>query len=291
MKNIALILVSAAVLAMAAAAFALGREGVAPAASTERAAPLGGGRLVDLTYPFNRRTIYWPTAKTFTLTKVFEGETAGGYFYAANNFEAAEHGGTHLDAPIHFARGGYRTDEIPLERLIGNGVVIDVSARALRNRDYLVSVSDLRAWEHANGRIPRRSIVLLRTGYGRFWPNRDRYMGTAELGEQAVPKLHFPGLHPRAARWLVRNRALKAVGIDTPSIDYGQSELFRSHRILGAANVPVFENVANMNRLPLEGFTVVALPMKIDRGSGGPLRAIAIVGGRSGGLVAALAGR
>jgi len=247
--------------------------------------------VVDLTYPFNARTIYWPTAKTFTLTKVFEGETEGGYFYAANDYEAAEHGGTHLAAPIHFARGGYKTDEIPLNRLMGDAVVIDVTARALRNRDYLVSVSDLLAWERANGRIPRRSIVVLRTGYGRFWPDRERYMGTAELGEQAVPKLHFPGLGPTAARWLVRNRALKAVGIDTPSIDYGQSSLFRSHRILGAANVPVFENLANVNRLPLEGFAVVALPMKIDRGSGGPLRAIAIIGGQPGGMAAALAGR
>lgn len=239
--------------------------------------PPAQGRLVDLTHPFNEKTIYWPTAKTFTLTEVFEGETEGGWHYAANNFEAAEHGGTHLDAPIHFARNRSAADEIPLSRLVGEAVVVDVSRQARRNPDYLVSARDLRASERRDGAIPRGSIVLLRTGWGRHWPNAERYLGTAERGEQAVPKLHFPGLGPSGARWLVRRR-VKAVGIDTASIDRGQSTTFLSHRVLGAANVPVFENIANAQRLPMRGLTVVALPMKIDGGSGGPLRAIAILG-------------
>jgi kynurenine formamidase len=235
------------------------------------------GKLVDLSYPFNARTIYWPTAKTFTLEKVAEGETEGGYFYAANNFEAAEHGGTHIDAPVHFARNGDKADEIPLRRLVGRAVVVDVSKAALANRDYQVTRAALRAHERRHGRIPRGSIVLLRTGFARFWPDRERYLGTAELGEPAVPKLHFPGLHPDGARWLVRRRAIRAVGLDTASIDYGQSTQFESHRILGARNVPVFENLANLDRLPAEGSLFVGLPMKIDGGSGGPLRAMAIV--------------
>jgi kynurenine formamidase len=235
------------------------------------------GKLVDLTYPFNARTIYWPTAKTFTLEKVAEGETEGGYFYAANNFEAAEHGGTHLDAPVHFARDGDKAEEIPLRRLIGRAVVVDVSRKALDDADYRVTRDDLRAHERRHGTIPRGAIVLLRTGFGRFWPDRERYLGTAELGEQAVPKLHFPGLHPGGARWLVRQRDIRAVGLDTASIDYGQSAGFESHRILGAADVPVFENVANLDRLPAEGSLFIGLPMKIEGGSGGPLRAVAIV--------------
>jgi kynurenine formamidase len=235
------------------------------------------GRLVDLSYSFNERTIYWPTAKTFTLEQVAEGETAGGYWYEANNFAAAEHGGTHLDAPVHFARGGATADEIPLRRLVGRGVVVDVSADALADRDYQVSRADFAAHEREHGRIPRRAIVLLRTGYGRYWPDRERYMGTAELGDAAVPKLHFPGLHPDGAEWLVEKRRVRAVGIDTASIDFGQSKLFESHQVLGAANVPVFENVANVQRLPAENFLFVGLPMKIEQGSGGPLRALAIV--------------
>jgi kynurenine formamidase len=233
--------------------------------------------LVDLSHPFNERTIYWPTATQFTLTKVAEGETEGGWFYAANDFSAAEHGGTHLDSPIHFARGGDTTDEIPLRRLVGRAVVVDVSSRALDNRDYLISRADLRRWERRHGRIGRRTIVLLRTGYDRYWPDAERYLGTAERGQQAVPKLHFPGLSEDAARWLVRRRAVKAVGIDTASIDYGQSPNFLAHRVLGAANVPVFENVSRLGRLPSRGFSIVALPMKIQGGTGGPLRIMAVL--------------
>jgi kynurenine formamidase len=250
---------------------AVGTDTQAPAAMQ-----LPKGKLIDLSHPFNERTIYWPTAATFKLEQVAEGETEQGYYYAANNFSAAEHGGTHLDAPVHFARGGDKADEIPLRRLVGRGVVVDVTKRALADRDYLVSVADLTAHERRHGRIGRGAIVLLRTGYERYWPDRERYLGTAELGEQAVPKLHFPGLHPDAARWLVR-RGIRAVGLDTASIDYGQSKLFESHRVLGAADVPVFENLANLRRLPRKNFLVIALPMKIDGGSGGPLRAIAIL--------------
>ncbi len=248
-----------------------GTEGRAPAA-----VQMPEGRLVDLSHPFNEQTIYWPTAATFKLEQVAEGETEQGYFYAANNFSAAEHGGTHLDAPVHFARDGDTADEIPLRRLMGRGVVVDVTKRALADRDYQVGVGDLTAHERRHGRIGRGAIVLLKTGYERFWPDRERYMGTAELGEQAVPKLHFPGLHPDAARWLVR-RGIRAVGLDTASIDYGQSTLFESHRVLGAAGVPVFENVANVRRLPSRNFLVIALPMKIEGGSGGPLRMVAVV--------------
>jgi kynurenine formamidase len=261
------------------AGFAVASIGGAFAGDTtrERAAASALRGLVDLTHPFNDRTIYWPTAKEFELTEVAHGETEGGYFYAAYNYEAAEHGGTHLDSPIHFARGRNTTEEIPLRRLVGRAVVVDVSERALDDRDYLVSRADLRAWERANGRIPRRTIVLLRTGWSRYWPDAERYLGTAERGEQAVPNLHFPGLSPAGARWLVNRRGVKAVGIDTASIDYGQSTDFRAHRILGAANVPVFENLARLGRLPNRGFAVVALPMKIEGGSGGPLRIMAVL--------------
>jgi kynurenine formamidase len=233
------------------------------------------GELVDLSYPFNEDTIYWPTATEFTLTQVAEGETEGGYYYAANDFAAAEHGGTHLDAPVHFARGGDTADEVPLERLVGDAVVVDVSDRALADRDYLITKADLRAWERRNGRIGPGSIVLLRTGYGRYWPDAKQYLGTAQRGPDAVPKLHFPGLAEDGARWLVDRRAIKAVGIDTASIDYGQSTDFLSHRVLGAADTPIFENVAHMDQLPDRGFHVIALPMKIEGGSGGPLRIIA----------------
>jgi kynurenine formamidase len=265
--------------ACVATGFALASIGGAFAGDTtrERAAASALRGLVDLSHPFNEQTIYWPTAQEFELTQVAHGETEGGYFYAANNYSAAEHGGTHLDAPIHFARGRQTADEIPLRRLVGRAVTVDLSERVGNTADYLISRADLRRWERQNGRIPRRTIVLLRTGWERFWPNAERYLGTAQRGEQAVPNLHFPGLSPGGARWLVRQRGVKAVGIDTASIDYGQSTDFRVHRIFGAANVPVFENVARLGRLPARGFAVAALPMKIDGGSGGPLRIMAVL--------------
>lgn len=240
-------------------------------------APFPHGKLVDLTHAFSSETIYWPGAKSFTLEKVADGVTPGGYYYAANNFAAAEHGGTHLDSPIHFAEGKHTTDQIPLEQLLGATVVIDVSAAAAGSRDYQVLVSDFDAWEKSHGRIPDQAIVLLRTGYGKSWPDREKYLGTTEIGTEAIPHLHFPGLHPEAAAWLVNNRRINAIGIDTPSIDFGQSVLFESHQILFGANIPAFENVANLEQLPETGATVIALPMKIQGGSGGPLRIIAIV--------------
>lgn len=252
--------------------------GPALAAPPEPAADtFGGGTIIDLTHAFDADTTYWPTAPGFELTVDFKGSTEGGYYYEANSFSAAEHGGTHLDAPSHFAEGGQHTDAIPLGHLMGPAVVIDVSQQAAANRDYLVSVADFEAWEAAHGRLPDGVIVLLRTGFDQLWGNREAYLGTAKRGAEAVPLLHFPGLHPEAASWLVEHRAIHAIGLDTASIDYGQSSGFESHRILFAANIPAFENVANLGALPLTGFQVIALPMKIRGGSGGPLRIVAIV--------------
>ena len=236
------------------------------------------GTVVDLSHPFDEQTVYWPTAEeTFKLKKDAEGVTEGGYFYAANSFSTAEHGGTHIDAPVHFAEGRHTVDQIPLEQLMGQAVVVDISQKCSANPDYQVAVEDFVEWERRNGTLPRDVILILRTGFGSRWPDRKSYMGTDERGPGAVAKLHFPGLHPDAARWLTRERQIKAVGLDTPSIDYGQSTAFESHRILFDRNIPAFENLANLERLPLKDFQVIALPMKIKGGSGGPLRVIAIV--------------
>lgn len=241
--------------------------------------PLDGlrdAKWVDLSYDFSSSTIYWPTAKPFTLEVVSAQRTPGGYYYAANNFSAAEHGGTHLDAPIHFAEGRWTTDQIPLERLVGRAVVVDVQPQAESSADYRVDRAAIEAWERDNGRIPEDAIVLFRTGWGRRWPDRATYLGTLRTGQKAVSELHFPGIDSAAAQWLV-DRKVKAVGIDTPSIDYGQSSSFPTHRLLFASNIPAFENVANLHRLPARGSFVIALPMKIKGGSGGPLRIVAVV--------------
>ncbi len=245
--------------------------------ATEKAQPFSNGQWLDLSYTFDENTIYWPTAEKFALDTVSEGLTENGYYYSAFQFCAAEHGGTHLDAPVHFAKGQWTVEEIPLERMIGEAVVVDVSEKALLDPDYQASVTDLQSWEAEYGIIPEDVILLLHTGYGKFWPDRRQYMGTDEIGQKAVPKLHFPALHPDAATWLVNNRKIKAFGLDTPSIDYGQSKLFETHQILFKKNIPAIENIANLGELPVKGSYIIALPMKIKGGSGGPLRIIAWV--------------
>jgi len=234
--------------------------------------------LVDLSHEYSDETIYWVTAKEFQLDTVFEGQTDKGFYYTANNFSTAEHGGTHIDAPIHFAKGGQSVEEIPLEKLMGNAIKIDVSSIALENADYLIRINDFIDWEVKMGmEIPYGSIVLLQTGFSKYYPDKIKYLGTDERGEHAVKQLHFPGLSPDAAQWLVKNRNINAIGIDTPSIDYGQSEYFKSHVILLSQNIPAFENLTNLDKLPLHNFEIIALPMKIKGGSGAPLRIVGIV--------------
>lgn len=244
----------------------------------QKATVLPTSHIVDLTHSFDSNSVYWPTAEQFKLETDFQGMTDKGYFYSAYRYSAAEHGGTHLDSPVHFAKGRHTVDEIPLQQLIGSAIVVDVTSQCAANVDYLISVADFQNWEKRNGRIRPGTIVLLRTGFGKFYPDRKQYLGTDERGAEAVAKLHFPGLDPAAARWLTESRSIKAIGLDTASIDRGQSTLFESHRALFDKNVPAFENVANLDQLPAKGFSVIALPMKIKGGSGGPLRIIALLG-------------
>lgn len=234
------------------------------------------GSWVDLSHPFSDSTIYWPTDTAgFTLEELAYGPTPGGFFYASYRYASAEHGGTHLDAPIHFAEGRQTADQIPLSSLIAPAVVVDVSGHA--GPDYQATVQDLTAWEAKHGEIPDGAILLLRTGWGERYGDRAAYLGTERVGPEAVPELHFPALEPAAAEWLVADRRIAAFGLDTPSVDYGQSTTFGTHVALYSANIPGFENVANLDRLPATGSYVVALPMKIAGGSGGPLRIVAWV--------------
>lgn len=235
------------------------------------------GTWLDLTYDLSSETVYWPTSELFQLETVSEGVTEGGYYYSAYKFCAAEHGGTHIDAPIHFAEGRKSVDELELSQLIGPAIKIDVSEKAIADRDYLISVEDIQAWESVHGEISDGAIVLFQTGYGRYWPSAEQYLGTALRGEEGVAALHFPGLHPDAAVWLVENRNLRAVGIDTASIDYGQSKVYGAHVALMTHNIPALENVANIEHVPIEGALLVALPIKIKGGSGGPVRIAAFL--------------
>ena len=233
-------------------------------------------RLVDLSHAYGPNTLYWPTsASKFVLSRDASGQTPGGFFYAANSLSTPEHGGTHLDAPRHFSESGRTTEQIPLDQLVVPAVVIDVTKEAAANRDYRLTREAVLAFEKANGPIARGSAVLLRTGWSRRWPNANAYLGDATPGDAS--KLSFPSYGVEAARLLVEERGVGALGIDTASIDYGRSTDFQVHRVAAARNVPGFENLTNLDQLPVRGSLLIALPMKIEGGSGGPLRAIALV--------------
>jgi kynurenine formamidase len=231
-------------------------------------------KLVDLTHTFDEKAVHWPTAKPFRWHKDAWGRGPDGAWYASASFEASEHLGTHIDSPIHFAEGQATTDTLPLRQLIGPAAVIDISEACARERDYQLSRADLERWEKTNGRLPAGAIVLARTGWAAFWPDRKRYLGSDTLGD--VRNLHFPGISPEAAKLLV-DRRIDGVGIDTASLDHGPSTEFRTHRILNGAGIYGLENVANLDRLPEAGATVFALPMKIRSGTGGPVRIIAML--------------
>jgi len=248
------------------------------ACATTRTAPvdLTNADVVDLTYAFDEHTLYWPNSPSgFELKRLSYGPAAGGYFYSANAFSAPEHGGTHLDAPIHFSEHGRSVDQIPVGQLIAPAVVIDVTAKAAANPDYRLGVDDVNAWESRNGAIPRGAIVLLRTGWGKRYGDRKSYFGDDTPG--ATNHLHFPSFGAEAVRMLIKERHAGAIGIDTASIDYGESNDFIVHQIANGEGVAGLENVANLDRLPERGAWVIALPMKIANGSGAPLRIVALV--------------
>lgn len=250
----------------------------APQPPTPTAPDLSQLTWVDLTHAFDANTIYWPNNPTgFELDTQYAGTTPGGWYYSSNKLSAPEHGGTHMDAPVHFAENGHSAEQVPVEQLTGYACVIDVADSVQEDADHLVSIAEVEAWEKKHVAIPEHSIVLFRTGWGRYYDDRVKCLGTDERGEAAIPKLHFPGIDPELAQWLVDKRKPKASGLDTPSMDRGQSTDFRTHRILASQNICGFENMANLEQLPPTGAYVVALPMKIKGGTGGPLRMVACI--------------
>ena len=247
-----------------------------PGSGTRPPLDLARARVVDLTHTFGPETLFWPSSppERFRLQQLHHGLTPGGFFYASNAFCTPEHGGTHLDAPIHFAEGRWTSAEVPAVRLVAPAVVIDVAAEAAPDRDYRLTREDVLAWEARHGRIDPGTIVLLRTGWSARWPDRERYFGSASLDDASA--LHFPAYGAEVTALLVE-RAVAALGVDTPSLDHGPSSDFLAHRVAAAANVVGLENLTRLDELPAVGAWVVALPMKIEGGSGGPLRAIALV--------------
>ncbi len=236
------------------------------------------GKLLDMTYLYDEDTIYWPTAEPFKLEKVFWGISEGGWWYASNRYSASEHGGTHADAPIHFAENGRTIDQIPLEEWIGPAVKIDVTEKCEKDRDYLLNVEDIKDWETQYGEIPEGAWIIMYTGIDtQYYPVKKKVLGTDKSGEDALPELSFPGFSAESVEFLVEERDITGIAIDTPSIDYGKSKDFKAHQVLCGADKLALENIANLDKLPPSGAVLYVIPMMIKDGTGAPARVFAVL--------------
>ncbi len=231
----------------------------------------GRARIIDLSYPLNEHTNFWPGEKyaPFTLETIATLEKDG---VLSKAMRLPEHIGTHIDAPNHFEANQPDLAQLKPEQLFGPGVLIDVSAQAEANSDYGLTVGDIETWEEAHGRIPDGAIVLLNTGWSRFWSQPQRFQGRDARGA-----MHFPSYTGEATRWLVNERNVRGVGVDTLSIDRGVSQEFEVHHIINAGGRYGLENVTRLDELAPRDFTLIVAPMKIEAGTGSPTRIFAIL--------------
>jgi kynurenine formamidase len=231
--------------------------------------PSGKTRVLDLSYAISDKVVPWPGDKDSFEAKVNATVEKNGYF--TRSFRMLEHFGTHLDAPIHFPPGKATVDQIPTRQLFGPAVVLDVRADAAKDDDYLLTVSRVEEWEKKYGRIPEGAIVLLRTGWASRWPDVQRYRN-----QDAQGKMHFPGFSVEAVRVLI-DRKVSGLGCDTLSADSGASTDFAVHHLSLGAGLYHLENLADLSEVPDSGAFLFVAPIKLEGGSGGPVRVFAIL--------------
>jgi kynurenine formamidase len=237
----------------------------------EAAQPAVFHDVVDLTHTINEKVpTFEPAEKSPYHAKTVATIEKDKYF--ARDIALPEHFGTHIDAPAHFAWGTWTVDQIPPERLLAPLVVLDVSSNVQNNPDYQVSIEDIARWERTNGQIPLGSVVMARTGWESRWDSAKDYRNADAKGV-----LHFPGYSQDAAKFLVEGRKVVGLGIDTLSIDYGPSKDFSVHQYTLAHSLYHLENVANLDRVPVAGAIALVAPMKLEGGSGGPVRILALL--------------
>ena len=229
----------------------------------------GRTHVVDLTYALNDHSPAWPGDAHPFEAVVNASPAKEGYF--TRKITMLEHYGTHMDAPAHFPPGKETLDQIPIERFFGPADVIDVRDKVAKDPDYRLTVADVQAWEARHGQIPAGAMVMLRTGWSSRWPDQTRYRNM-----DAKKVMHFPGYSVAAAKFLIARR-VSGLCIDTLSIDYGPSANFEVHRTTLPAGLFHIENIANLDKLPATGAFVIAAPIKLEGGSGGPVRVFAIL--------------
>lgn len=229
----------------------------------------GKTRVLDLSYAISDKLVPWPGDEKWFEAKVNASIEKNGYF--TRSFWMLEHYGTHLDAPAHFPPGKTTVDQIPVRQLFGPAVVLDVRAEGAKDADFQLPARRIEEWEKKNGRIPAGAIVLLRTGWASRWPDAQKYHN-----QDAQGKMHFPGFSLEAAKLLIE-RKVSGLGCDTMSIDYGASGDFAVHHLALGAGLYHLENLADLSGLPETGAFLVVAPIKLEGGSGGPVRVFALL--------------
>lgn len=229
---------------------------------------------IDLGRSFDEKTQYWIDVQPFIFTKIIAEDKRDGTWYAQNEFKAGEHGGTHLDAPYHFFKQGWKVGDIPLSKLIVPAVLMDMSEEVKNNADFELKSNHIKKWEEDHGDLPEGAVLLIRYGWGKHYNNRNKYFGFEQMSST---RLHFPGMAADGAEYLVKHRKLVGVGVDTPSVDTGRTTIYPAHIWIQGANIYILENLDLDFELPERDFTLIVMPMKITKGTGAPCRVVAML--------------
>jgi kynurenine formamidase len=239
------------------------------AADPVDAAPRRFRRAVDLTHTMSPDFPTFFGVPGIELEKRFDIEKDG---FNLNWWHIIEHAGTHLDAPIHFSESGITAEKIAAETLVVPLAVVDVAAKAARNANYEVTREDLMAWERRHGPLPANACVAMHSAWGGYVSDAAKF-----TGKDASGAFHFPGFGAEATEWLLKRRSVAGLAVDTLSLDYGLSKDFKTHRLWLPAGRWGLENVANLDRVPAAGATLVVGLTKVKGATGGPARLIALV--------------
>jgi kynurenine formamidase len=251
-----------------AAAAGFAATAVAPAAAAPAPAPRRFKTAVDLTHTMSPDFPTFFGVPGIELQKQFDFKKDG---FNLNWWRIIEHAGTHIDAPIHFSESGDTVEKLAVETLVAPLAVVDVRPHAAKNPDYLVSRQDLADWEKKYRKLPERCCVAMLSGWAQHVGDGAKYTGTVD------GTFHFPGFSAAAAEWLMKDRSVVGLASDTLSLDHGPSKDFKVHRLWLPSGRWGLENVANLDKVPAAGATLVVGAAKVRNATGGPARLIALV--------------
>jgi len=238
-------------------------------ASVQAASPRRFSSVIDLTHTMSAGFPTFFGVPGIEMEKKFDFKKDGFNLYW---WRILEHAGTHLDAPIHFSENGISAEKIAASTLVAPLAVIDVTAQATLNPDYLLSREDLGAWEKKHGRLQENCCIAMHSGWAQHVGDAAKFAGKDSTGV-----LHFPGFAADAVEWLLQERRVAGLAVDTLSLDHGPSKDFKVHYAWLPSGRWGLENVANLEKVPPSGATVVVGLAKVEGATGGPVRLLALV--------------